>query len=81
MGGTSGSTARRCRVVTPSARNRFDWMCVISSLMAATCTCVSPDNRAITAGPPPLKGTCSILTPARESNITPFKWVKLPTPE
>jgi hypothetical protein len=40
-----------------------------------------PPSNAATAGAPPLKGTCTMLTPAASLNSSPVRWKTVPLPE
>ena len=80
MVGTSGSTALRCSPPVPSARSLPLWICGTVCTMELNITLVWPPTTSIMAGPPPLKGTWSMSTPAISlNNSLPRCW-KLPMP-
>ena len=62
MVGTSGSTGLRFAPPVPSARSLPDLMCGVVCTSEENITLVWPPITSIMAGPPPLNGTCSMLT-------------------
>lgn len=58
-------------LVTARALNLPDLTCGATAITLANISCVSPAIKALIAGPTPLYGTCTILTPAMSLNNSP----------
>src|SRR5262249_17833268 len=80
MVGTSGSTGLRVKPPVPSARSLPERMCGVVCTSEENITLVWPPTTSTIAGPPPLNGTCRMLTPAISLNSSPPRCWKLPMP-
>ena len=80
MVGTSGRVGRRSRVDTASTRNRPDWTYGSAATAVLNATSMSPETWSISAGPVPLYGTCTMLTPPRRLNISISRCELVPLP-
>ena len=86
MPGTPGTSGVRSRLVTASASRRppgfcADFTCGSTEGGVAKESWMSPASSACTEGAPPLKGTCTMSTPATRMNSTPARCGAEPLPE
>ena len=68
-------------LVTASGRSLPAWMCPSEEATLAKNSGTCPPITSFSAGPPPLYGTCTRLTPARCSNSAPARCWAEPLPE
>ena len=80
MVGTSGSTELRRARLTPMARSRPTLMWSMADGIVAKRSEGSPPTSDITAGPPPLYGTCTIFVPVWFMNFAVARWLALALP-
>jgi len=79
--GVSGSCAAGSVEVTASARSEPDLMCWITDGMLSKITCTWPPIRSVSASAAPRYGTCCILAPVIDMNISPERCTEVPLPD
>src|SRR6056297_790985 len=79
--GTPSSFGDRSGVVTAKARNAPDSICGMAEGRLSNITSTSPASNAGTASPLPRNGTWVMFAPVRDLNISPDRWIELPTPD
>ncbi len=78
--GTSGRPGVRLSAVTAIGRSCPALMPGMAASGSANDSWTSPPISAVTAGPPPLNGTCTMSRPVMVLNSSPARWGRLPLP-
>ena len=78
--GTSGAAPERFSVVTAIGRNLPLFTNPIAAGMDTNSNGTWPPRTSVVAGPPPLYGMCSSLTPARRFSSSPAMCEGVPAP-
>src|SRR3954451_1537036 len=76
----SGVPLARVALVTPRTRSLPARASGSDEVPASNIAWISPPTRSVTAGTLPLYGTCSILIPVADLNISPARCSELPLP-
>ncbi|MNI42620.1 hypothetical protein D3C73_969200 [compost metagenome] len=79
--GTSGSTGKRWRLVTPSARTLPCFTCSMKLEDVSIIIEIRPARKSLMAPEVPLYGIWRISTPAVDLNISPARWLVVPLPD
>ena len=78
--GNPGTNAVGFALVTANALTLPDLVCAAMEPDEANITCTSPESSPVIAGPAPLKGMRTMLTPAMALNNSAERCVEAPVP-